>query len=157
MSVRSKLLSAALLAVAFTGLLRAADHQYAKASVREPARNAEAFPRADRYTSFPVSRAARYQPASRTGSIRAIRAVFGRTAPAAVRVAGCETGWTYDSRAVSRTGDYGLFQANYSAHHWRGESRAEFAARHFNLYYNVRWAYLLSRGGTDWRAWACRP
>jgi hypothetical protein len=90
-------------------------------------------------------------------SLRAIRQVFGARAPAAIRVAGCETGWTFYARAVSRTGDYGLFQANYSAHHWAGESRAEFAARHFNLAYHVRWAYRLSRGGTNWRPWTCKP
>lgn len=94
---------------------------------------------------------------NRSVAERAIRQVFGARAPAAIRVAGCETGWTFYPRAVSRTGDYGLFQANYLAHHWRGESRAEFAARQFNLAYNVRWAYRLSRGGTDWRAWTCRP
>jgi hypothetical protein len=94
---------------------------------------------------------------NRSVAERAIRQVFGARSPAAIRVAGCETGWTFYPRAVSRTGDYGLFQANYWAHHWRGESRAEFAARQFNLAYNVRWAYRLSRGGTDWRAWTCRP
>jgi hypothetical protein len=90
-------------------------------------------------------------------SVATIRLVFGARAPAALVVARCES--RLNPRAVSPTSDYGLFQANYWAHHWRGESRAEFAARHFNITYHVRWAYRLSRGGTYWVPWArvCRP
>lgn len=90
-------------------------------------------------------------------AVREIQLVFGARSPAAIRVARCES--RLNPRAVSRTGDYGLFQANYSAHHWRGESTASFAARHFNIRYHVRWAYRLSRSGTYWFPWArvCRP
>jgi hypothetical protein len=96
------------------------------------------------------------QESSRQASIREIRLVFGRYAPAALRVVYCES--RYDSRAVSsHGGNYGLFQANYRAHHWRRESIAAFARRHFNVPYHVRWAFRLSRGGRDWSAWSCRP
>ncbi len=97
---------------------------------------------------------ARSESASRAESIRAIKLVFGPRAPAAIRVALCESRLYH--RAISPTGDYGLFQANYAAHHWRGESTRAFAVRHFNIAYHVRWAYRLSRGGTNWRPWTCR-
>jgi hypothetical protein len=79
-------------------------------------------------------------------SVAAIRLVFGARAPAAISVARCES--RLNPRAVSPTGDYGLFHAT-----------GAFAARHFNITYHVRWAYRLSRGGTYWVPWArvCRP
>lgn len=90
---------------------------------------------------------------SESASVRTIRRVFGPNAGAALRIVRCES--RFDPHAVSRTHDYGLFQANYRAHHWRGESRAAFARRHFNVAYHVRWAFRLSRGGTYWRPWVC--
>jgi hypothetical protein len=63
---------------------------------------------------------------------------------------------SYRRTAVSPTADYGLFQINFAAHHRRGESRAAFAARMFDLDRNARYAARLSRGGHDWGAWSWR-
>lgn len=82
---------------------------------------------------------------------RAICKVFGKRCAAAVRVARCES--RLNPRAVSRTRDVGLFQVNYAAHGWRGESFAEFYRRMADVQRNVQYAYRLSRGGTSWGAW----
>lgn len=83
-----------------------------------------------------------------------IKRVFKANAPAALRVAWCESRWS--SRAWSRTSDAGVFQINYAAHHHASESVRAFQERMFDLKRNVAFAYRLSRGGTRWRAWACR-
>ena len=78
--------------------------------------------------------------------------VFGSRCAAALRVARCESG--LDPRAVSRTRDVGVFQVNFAAHRWPGESFAQFKRRLFDVEKNVRYAYRLSRDGTEWyRHW----
>lgn len=80
--------------------------------------------------------------------------VFKSNAPAALRVAWCESTWR--SRAWSGA-DAGVFQINYAAHHKAGESVAAFKTRWFDRQRNVAFAFRLSRGGTSWRHWTCKP
>lgn len=91
------------------------------------------------------------QPASASSVQRTICGVFKKRCAQAIRVARCESG--LNPRAVSRTGDVGLMQINYSAHHWPGESFAEFRRRMSDPMRNLRYAYRLSRGGTSWSHW----
>ena len=87
-----------------------------------------------------------------TRPAKVICQVFGAHCGMALRVARCES--RLNPRAVSATGDVGLFQVNYSAHGWPGESFSEFRRRMSDVDKNVRYAYRLSRGGTDWyRHW----
>lgn len=92
----------------------------------------------------------RDQQKSRAEIIR----VFGSRAPAALRVAWCESHWR--TRAWSATSDGGVFQINYAAHHYAGESIAAFQRRMFDRVRNVAFAYRLSAGGTNWAPWGCR-
>jgi hypothetical protein len=98
-------------------------------------------------------------------SVAAIRLVFpAATEDAAIRVARCETGGTFNARAANwgdrhsdgSRGSFGIFQIG-ALHRSRGESVAAFARRMFDPIANSRLAYRLSRGGTNWRPWACRP
>lgn len=78
--------------------------------------------------------------------------VFGpRYGPLALRVARCES--RLRPRVVSPTRDVGVFQINYAAHRRPGESFASFRARYSDVRTNVRYAYRLSRRGTDFSAW----
>ena len=76
-----------------------------------------------------------------------IRRQFGPTWRVALKVARCES--ELDTRNVSPTSDYGVFQINRPSH-------AD-AFRHdmFHAVWNARYAYRLSRRGTDWSSWAC--
>lgn len=76
---------------------------------------------------------------------------FGTKCHLAIQVAYCES--RLNPRAVSRTQDVGLFQANFAAHHRRGESFSEFRRRMSDPERNVAFAWRLSRRGTDWSAW----
>ena len=78
---------------------------------------------------------------------------FGPTAPAALTVAWCESRLT--PSAVGGP-NVGLFQVNY-VHHEPGESWPAFVRRFTNIRTNVAYAFRLSRAGTDWRAWSCKP
>lgn len=89
--------------------------------------------------------------ASSSSPRQTIRQVFGARAPLALRVARCES--RLRARAVSSTHDVGIFQVNYSAHHRSGESFAAFKRRMFDVGTNVRFAYRLSRHGTDFSPW----
>lgn len=80
----------------------------------------------------------------------AIRQVFGVRAPAAIRVVACETGGTFNARAVGRAGERGLFQIHPVHFSWAQPARL------FDPVWNSRVAYRLSRGGTNWRPWSCR-
>lgn len=72
---------------------------------------------------------------------------FGETAWAACRVAWCESTWR--SWAISPDGqNYGWFQVNLI--HGLGASALDPEV-------NVAFAYRLSRGGTDWSHWSCKP
>lgn len=99
-----------------------------------------------------ASEALRTAPVSSAREARAvIRAVFGDRASAALRVASCETGGTFDSRALGSAGERGLFQV-HPVHFGRLDE-----SRLFEPLYNARFAFRLSHGGTDWSAWSCRP
>jgi soluble lytic murein transglycosylase-like protein len=68
-----------------------------------------------------------------------------------MRVASCETGGTFNPRAVGRAGERGLFQI-HPVHFGRLDERRLFERR-----YNARVAYRMSRGGRDWSPWTCQP
>ena len=88
-------------------------------------------------------------PSSKSGAIRAIRAVFGKYGDQAVRVAGCETGYTYSVWA--RNGQYlGLFQMGSYARGRYGHSN--------NAWGQARAAYrYFVDSGRDWSPWSCKP
>lgn len=99
-------------------------------------------------------------------AIAAIRQVFGARSAAAVRVARCETGGTFNPRAANWSdrhsdgsrGSFGLFQIGALHRDKRhGETVSAFARRMFDPIANSRFAYRLSRGGTRWTPWSCRP
>jgi hypothetical protein len=84
-----------------------------------------------------------------------IQQIFGADAPAATRVATCES--SLNSNAVSPGGgNHGLFQIN-NVH------RSEFTrvtgqpwSSIYNAYYNSQYARTLYNQ-SGWSAWACRP
>ena len=80
-----------------------------------------------------------------------IHQVFGQNAGAALSVAYCETGGTFDPGAVGASGERGLFQIHPT--HFAGLD----ADRLFDPLYNAEVAYGMSAGGTDWSHWSCRP
>jgi hypothetical protein len=83
-------------------------------------------------------------------SVAAIRLVFpASTEAAAIRVARCES--LLNPRAVGRAGERGLFQVHPVHFGWAQPWRL------FDPVWNSRVAYRLSRGGTSWRAWSCKP
>lgn len=97
---------------------------------------------------------------------RVIYTVFPhRTRLAAMGVALCETGNTFDRWATnpsSRTA--GLFQVHPGNHgttwHWQGHGSITIDRhRLYNSWYNARVAVYMSNGGTSWRQWAgvCQP
>lgn len=76
---------------------------------------------------------------------------FGAHADAACAVAWCESRW--NPGAVGDGGaSLGAFQIQPRWHQWRvpGEDLMDLAV-------NVRAAWLISSGGTDWSAWTCKP
>ncbi len=80
-----------------------------------------------------------------------IVATFGEHADAACAVAWCESRW--QPGAVGDGGaSLGGFQIQPRWHQWRvpGEDLLDLAV-------NVRAAWLISSGGTDWSAWTCKP
>lgn len=99
--------------------------------------------------SSPASVRSHDRNTSRGAAIFAIKAVFGRYGAQAVRVAGCETGYTYSVWA--RNGQYlGLFQMGSYArgkygHSWSAWGQARAAYRYF------------VDSGRDWSPWSCKP
>lgn len=77
--------------------------------------------------------------------------VFGIRAPAALRVAECES--HLYPRAVGAAGERGLFQIHPVHRSWLGSRWA----RLFEPLVNASVAYGMSDGGTDWSAWSCQP
>jgi hypothetical protein len=73
------------------------------------------------------------------------------TRAAAIRVAACETGGTFNRKAVGDAGERGLFQIHPVHFNWANPARL------FNADYNAWAAARLSHGGRDWTAWVCRP
>lgn len=145
----TRLLSVAVAVFALTGLWKATGYE-AGLSAREVS---AAVPMTSRAESprWPTPAAQAGAHSNRSVAERAIRQVFGARAPAAIRVARCETGGTFYARAVGRHGERGLFQIHPVHFSWAQPSRL------FDPVWNSRVAYRLSRGGTSWRAWSCRP
>ena len=81
---------------------------------------------------------------------RAVCRVFRSRCAVAWRIAGCETGGTYDPHALGGDGERGLFQIHPVHFGWLNERRLWEPA------YNARAAFRLSHGGRDWGAWSCR-
>lgn len=71
--------------------------------------------------------------------------VFGENAPAACSVAYCETGGTFDPYATGAAGERGWFQI-HPIHGWYSS---------YDTMINTQYAYVLSKGGTDWHHWSC--
>lgn len=80
-----------------------------------------------------------------TGCPAVILEVFGPTAPAACAVAWCESRW--DPNATGSQGERGLFQVHPAFH----------PDATYDPYGNAVAAYRISRGGTDWSQWTCKP
>ena len=78
----------------------------------------------------------------------AIALAFPNHTRAALCVAEAES--KMNPTAISRTGDYGLFQIHQAAH-------PEYARRYLlTVAGNIRAAVRISRNGRDWSAWAPR-
>lgn len=83
-----------------------------------------------------------------------IRKRFGVYAEKAIRIAGCETGHTFDPHATGRAGEIGLYQIHPIHTTWINRLGYSF----YDLYdpdINIEIAYQLSKGGTDWSHWTC--
>lgn len=80
-----------------------------------------------------------------TGCPAVILDVFGPAAPAACAVAWCESHW--DPNATGSQGERGLFQIHPAFH----------SDATYDPYGNAVAAYRISRGGTDWSQWTCKP
>ena len=102
---------------------------------------------------------------------RIIYSVFPRaTAAAALRVVGCETGYTYSAYSYNSSGASGYFQILTGNHGrtfsyrgkwfklnvWRDPVH-RIGNKLFNAWYNATAAYYMSRGGYDWHEWVCQP
>ena len=85
------------------------------------------------------------------------------TRDAAFRVVGCETGYSYLPWAYnSSSGASGYFQilqgnAGRVLHYHGGTMTIPSGKALFDPWVNARVALFLSRGGTDWHEWSCRP
>jgi len=94
---------------------------------------------------------------------RIVYAVFpDSTQAAALRVVGCETGYTYSPWSYNASGATGYFQilrgnAGRVLYHLGQRLVIPSPPALFLPWTNVRVALFLSHGGTDWREWACRP
>jgi hypothetical protein len=78
-----------------------------------------------------------------------IRKTFGPHADEALAVARCES--NLHTWATGAAGERGLFQIHPT---WA----SKFDWHHAYLpRVNARFAYYLSRGGTDWSHWTCQP
>jgi hypothetical protein len=93
---------------------------------------------------------------------RIVYTVFPRaTAPAALRIVGCETGYTYSERSYNSSGATGYFQILTGNHGryftYAGKGFRLNAKRLLDPWYNTRAAYFMSAGGYDWHEWSCRP
>lgn len=104
---------------------------------------------------------------------RIVYAVFpDSTQEAAMRVVGCETGYTYSEWSYNPSGASGYFQVlqgnagrvlRYDRS-WPGGRQyggqmliIPRGIRLFLPWTNARVALFLSKGGTDWGEWACKP
>lgn len=91
---------------------------------------------------------------------RAIHKYFPRRAwTDAYRVAGCETGYTYNRRTTGAAGEHGVMQIHPSNAGrllvW-GKKRARINwSRTYEINYSVRLAAIWTRGGRNWSEWTC--
>ena len=111
----------------------------------------EATPTAEEAAVAPTVTAAAVSEGHGTGCPAIIVETFGARADAACAVAWCESRW--NPGAVGDGGaSLGAFQIQPRWHQWRvpGEDLLD-------LTVNVRAAWLISSGGTDWSAWTCKP
>lgn len=81
--------------------------------------------------------------------------IFGPTAPAALTVAKCESG--FDPSATN--GHYrGVFQVgDLHAANWLDVTGQDYWASWMDPVVNITYAYSLSKGGTSWGPWSCKP
>lgn len=85
----------------------------------------------------------------RAAAVAAARAVFGRYAGQAIRVAGCETGGTYSTTA--RNGQYlGLYQMGSWERRTYGHGSTALAQT------RAAYRYFVATG-RDWSPWECKP
>ena len=82
-----------------------------------------------------------------------ISVVFRDRTGAAYRIAGCETGGTFDARAIGAAGEVGIFQI-YPLFH--ADKWPWFWERWDDPYWNAQMAYEISKGGTDWSQWTTK-
>lgn len=104
---------------------------------------------------------ARAHTTPRPAPERVLRSVFDDRWRSAYRVAYCETGGTFNPRATGRAGERGWLQI-HPVHFGRTLRYKHIrirvnARRLYEPLYNARVGYVLSRGGTDWSPWTCRP
>jgi hypothetical protein len=113
-----------------------------------------------------IVRVAQGAPAPLTAFEKAKRVIWATfpvaTRTAALRVAGCETGYTYNPAARNpSSGALGLFQFMPGNHRriirWGGIVMRLDYYRMYQPWYAARAALVLSQGGTNWREWACSP
>jgi Transglycosylase SLT domain len=87
-----------------------------------------------------------------------ISAVFGADAPAAMRIAACESGFNPNAvnpQPVDGSHAQGVFQILYPLT-WKGTSQA--AQSPFNAHANIVAAHeIFVRDGHSWREWQCKP
>ena len=95
---------------------------------------------------------------------RIIYAVFpSSTAAAALRVVGCETGYTYSpwsyNRSSGASGYFQVLQGNAGRVLRYGGKALTIPSGSalFLPWTNARVALFLSKGGTDWGEWSCSP
>jgi hypothetical protein len=93
------------------------------------------------------SKSSKCLPTSPTGIIRYV--FPASTEDAALRVAYCETGGTFNIYAHNPSGASGLFQLMPTW--WQGKFNP------YNPWANTRAAYSISSAGTNWGAWVCQP
>lgn len=95
------------------------------------------------------------------GARRVVCPLFGARCAQALAVGGCETGGTWDVRALGKAGERGWFQIHPV--HFGTVIRSRYVgsiyvdkSRLYDPRYNARVAYVLSDGGRNWQPWTCR-
>jgi hypothetical protein len=86
-----------------------------------------------------------------------IYAVFSQSTEAyALKIAGCETGYTYSKWSTGSQGERGWFQIHPSnaGRYLPGFGSINFN-RLYNPWYNTKVAYYMSHHGHSWSEWTC--
>jgi hypothetical protein len=83
-----------------------------------------------------------------------VEAYFGANTDAALRVMACESGGNPNA-ANPRSSASGLFQ--FLASTWERTTGEAYPGNVFDAESNIAAAAKLSKGGSDWRQWSCRP